>query len=289
MGQILRGKTAADKLREKTAELAGRCRENGVSPCLLVIRLGEREDDLSYERSILKKAGAAGVEVKTAQVRYDADDPASCTEELKKTIAEANADPEVHGILLFRPLPKTLPEKEIIECIDPRKDVDGVTSASMSYVYSGYGNGFAPCTPQACMEILDAYGISPTGKRAVVIGRSLVAGRPVSMLLLRANATVTVCHTKTEDLAKTARNAQILILTVGVPQMADVTFTNEDQVIIDVGIDFLPDGTMCGDAAPSAQEACGAYTPVPGGVGAVTTSVLLLHTAQSCAGGIGIV
>ena len=282
MANILSGKeTAASLLRDTYAE-SSLLREKGVVPALRILRVGARPDDLSYERGVLKKAEAAGIYVSVAVI--DDTDPVLAEEELLKKIDEANADPLVHGILLFRPLPRSMRahEMEIVERIHPSKDVDGVTRASMLTVYSGRGDGFAPCTPAAVLRILDHYGIDPAGRKTVVVGRSLVVGKPLAMLLLSRNATVTICHTRTKDLAAECAEAEILVTTAGHAGTIRREHVRPGQIVLDVGVDFTPEGKMTGDVAfEEAEPVVGAITPVPGGVGAVTTAVLLSHVTEA--------
>ena len=193
-----------------------------------------------------------------------------------------NKDDNIHGVLLFRPLPKHLNQTEIENALDPAKDVDCMTDGSMSGVFTGKAVGFPPCTPQACMEILDHYGIDCTGKKAVVIGRSLVVGKPAAMMLIKKNATVTVCHTKTVDMPSVAREADILIVAAGRAGVVTKDYVAQGQTVIDVGINVNAEGKLCGDVAYAEVEPIvDAITPVPGGVGSVTTSVLVGHVVEA--------
>ena len=214
-------------------------------------------------------------------------------EALIDQIEAINADDSIHGCLLFRPLPKHLKadQNEICNRLDPRKDVDCMTDLSNAGVFEGRSDlGFAPCTPQACMEILDYYGIDCKGKNAVVIGRSLVVGKPAAMMLMAKNATVTVCHTKTVDVAGIARKADILVSAAGVLNSLTKDYVSEGQIVIDVSINWDPEkinakggkGAIAGDAVYAEVEPIvGAITPVPGGVGSVTTCVLCKHVVQA--------
>lgn len=273
MADRLLGKEVNQALLEDLKARSEELQRADIEPCLAVVRVGEREEDLSYERGALKKCEKAGV-ICTKRVF-----PADVTEdELLKTIRSLNEDQSVHGILLFRPLPKHLNERKIINEIAPAKDVDGVTDISMAGVYSGSDRGFPPCTAQAVMEILHHYGIPVEGKKAVIIGRSLVIGRPVAMMLMKKNATVTICHTRTKDPAAEARQADILVAAAGLAGLVGSSYTNPDQTVIDVGIHVNDEGKMCGDVAfDEVEPAVRAITPVPGGVGSVTTTVLAEH------------
>lgn len=265
-------KAMAEKFKEQVAGL----KEKGIIPKLAIVRVGEREDDIAYEKGALKRF--AGVD---ALVEVIALPTTISQDEFDKVIIRLNGDKEIHGILVFRPLPKQLSDERLKELINPLKDVDGISMINSAKVFAGEKSGFAPCTAQAVVEILDFYGIELTGKRVVVVGRSLVVGRPLSMLLLKKNATVTICHTRTKDIAAECSRADILIACAGSARMIKKEYTHPGQTVIDVGINFV-DGVMCGDVDYEAvAESVAAITPVPGGVGTVTTSVLLKHTIES--------
>jgi methylenetetrahydrofolate dehydrogenase (NADP+)/methenyltetrahydrofolate cyclohydrolase len=203
-------------------------------------------------------------------------------QELEQTIYMVNDDPHIHGVLLLRPLPKTMNEERLVGLLAPEKDVDGITDGSLCGVFTGKKIGYAPCTAQACMEILEFYGVDCTGKNATVVGRSLVIGRPVAMLLMEKNATVTICHTRTKDLPQQMRQAEIVIAAAGRRGMFGAECFREGQIVLDVGIHFNEDGKMCGDVRTAEVESIvEAITPVPGGVGAVTTAVLMSHVVQA--------
>ena len=276
MAKQLLGKevTAAlnEKIKANVAELQGK----GVNPTLCIIRVGENPSDISYERGATKRCETLGVACEKILLPEDVSQ-----EELLATIDKVNKDDSIHGVLLFRPLPKHLDQAVIENALAPEKDVDCMTDLSMSGVFTGKKIGFPPCTPQACMEILDHYGIDCTGKKAVVIGRSLVVGKPLAMLMLAKNATVTVCHTRTKNIEDECRRADILVACAGSAKMIKKDYTNPGQIVVDVGINFV-DGAMCGDVDyDDVAEHVAAITPVPGGVGTVTTSVLLKHTLES--------
>ena len=274
--QELRGMPAAKAILGDLQVRVDRLKEKGLEPKLTVVRVGVREDDLSYERGIYKRFEGVGAKVETIEF------PLSVTqEELEKVIVSLNEDASVHGVLLFRPLPKTLDEIRIKSLLAEEKDVDCLTSANDAHLFAGDKKGYPPCTPQAVMEILDYYDINLTGKKVTVVGRSMVVGKPVAMLLLAKNATVTICHTKTENLQEECRNADIIVACAGVPRMITSDFVREGQVVIDVGIHVVDD-KLCGDVDyDSVSEIVDAITPVPGGVGSVTTTVLLKHTIMS--------
>ena len=209
--------------------------------------------------------------------------PGDCTQDdLLAVIKEVNEDKDIHGCLLFRPLPKTMDENFIRNQLDPAKDVDGITDLSMAGTYACTELGFPPCTPYACMEILEHFGIDLKGKRVCVVGRSLVVGKPAAIMALQRNGTVTVCHTKTKDMASVAREADVIIAAAGKAGVVGEGFFREGQVVIDVGINFDEEGNMKGDVDFAAAEpVVAAITPVPGGVGTVTTSVLVKHVIQA--------
>ena len=272
----LRGMPAAKAILSELQVKVDGLKEKGIDPKLTVVRVGAREDDLSYERGIYKRFEGVGAKVETIEL------PLSVTqEELEKVIVSLNEDASVHGVLLFRPLPKTLDEIRIKSLLAEEKDVDCLTSANDAHLFAGDKKGYPPCTPQAVMEILDHYDIKLTGKKVTVVGRSMVVGKPVAMLLLAKNATVTICHTKTENLQEECRNADIIVACAGVPRMITSEFVREGQVVIDVGIHVVDD-KLCGDVDyDNVAEIVDAITPVPGGVGSVTTTVLLKHVIMS--------
>ncbi len=274
--QELRGMPVVKHIAENVTIQMEQLKKKGIIPKLAVVRVGEREDDLSYERGLMKRFSS--VEAEVLSVVY----PLEVTqEELEEGIEKLNQDNSVHGILVFRPLPKMIDEEKIRELVYPRKDVDCMGSINSAHVFAQDGLGHAPCTPQAVMEMLSFYGIDVKGKNAVVVGRSMVVGKPLAMMLLKANATVTICHTKTENLKERCKEADLIFACAGVAQMIDASYVREDQIIIDVGINML-DGKLCGDVKyDEVMDIAGAISPVPGGVGTVTTSVLLKHTVES--------
>lgn len=280
MSMLLRGAPAAAALNEKTAQLVSELREKGIVPTLAIVRLDAREDDLSYERGAVKRCAAVGIETRCISL------PANVSgEELERTLRSLSAEETVHGILLLRPLPPALEETRILRAIAPEKDVDGATEASLATVYAGTGEGFAPCTAQAVLELLDYYDIPVAGKRAVILGRSLVVGRPAAMLLLHRGATVTLCHSKTENAALLAREADILVAAAGRRESVGAAYFSAGQTVIDVGIHYNEETQkLCGDIVfAEAESVVRAVTPVPGGVGALTTAVLAAHTAKAAA------
>ena len=274
--QELRGMPVVHSLKEQISQQIEDLKTKQTVPKLTVIRIGEREDDISYEKGILKRFSAAGAAADVIQLPSD-----TVQEALEETVIKLNNDDSVHGILLFRPLPKHLSSERLELLISKEKDVDGMGMMNNAYIYEGRKDGYAPCTAGAVIELLDFYNIGLTGKKVTIIGRSLVVGKPLAMLLIGRNATVTVCHTKTLHLAEECKRADILIACAGSAKMVGAGFTHPGQIVIDVGIN-MADGKLCGDVdyEPVSQNAA-AITPVPGGVGTVTTSVLLKNTVQN--------
>lgn len=275
----LRGAPVARAIMDKTAGEITRLAQAGIMPKLAVFRVGSREDDIAYERSIIKRFSAAGAAAEVMALSEDA-----MQEELEAAVRRAADDESVHGILVFSPLPKKFNAGRIRMLIPAEKDVDGMTDASLAGVFRGDKNAFAPCTAQAVVEILRYYGMENlAGKRVTVVGRSTVVGKPLAMLLLGMNATVTVCHTKTADTAAECRRADVVIACAGQARMVTDEYMSAGQTIIDVGINADGDG-ICGDVDyATAQSIVAAATPVPGGVGAVTTAVLLSHIVRNAA------
>ena len=277
MAKPLLGKEVTDALNETITKDAASLTAKGIKPALGIIRVGEREDDLSYERGAMKRCEALGLAVRRYLLPEDVTQRV-----LINTIREANQEPLIHGILLFRPLPEHLDEEAACQALRPEKDVDGITNGSMAGVFTGGNLGFPPCTAQACMEILKHYGIDCQGKKAVVIGRSLVVGKPAALMLLQRNATVTICHTKTQDMPAVCREAEILLVAAGKAGMVDAPYFAPGQIVIDVGIHVNEEGRLCGDVRfEDADPVVEALTPVPGGVGTVTTSVLAGHVVEA--------
>ena len=280
MAKLLLGKEVNEKLNARIIAQCEALKAKGVQPTLAIVRCGERPDDLSYERGATKRADMLGVAVEKFLLPEDV-----TKEALLKTIDEINANDKIHGVLMFRPLPKHLKadQDEICNRLDPTKDVDGMTDGSNAGVFMGKKLGFAPCTPAACMEILDHYGIDLTGKKAVVIGRSLVVGKPAAMMLMGKNATVTVCHTRTKDVPAEARAADVLISAAGVLKSLTKDYVRPGQIVIDVSINWDAEKNgIAGDAVfDEVEPIVDAITPVPGGVGAVTTSVLIGHVVEA--------
>ncbi|MDR1909120.1 MAG: bifunctional 5,10-methylenetetrahydrofolate dehydrogenase/5,10-methenyltetrahydrofolate cyclohydrolase [Spirochaetaceae bacterium] len=279
MARLLTGAPVAGAILEGLRREAEALRARGIAPALALVRLGSRADDVSYERGILRQAGAAGIAVNRHILPLDAGQG-----ELAALVRGINADTAVHGALIFRPLPARIDGSAIAAALDPAKDMDGISPGSLAAVYGGGAGlrGFAPCTAEACLAILDHYGIGVAGKRVAVIGRSLVAGRPAAMLFLHRDATVTICHSKTAALDKISREADIVVAALGRPEFLGAPYFRPGQTVIDVGIHSREDGTLCGDVRFAEAEALvEALSPVPGGAGAVTTALLLRHLVHA--------
>ena len=274
MDHVLLGAPVAASIRQRSRTRAEQLRSEGITPLLAIVQADDRPDTAKYAQSLVKKAPESGVE--TRLVSFEG---GVLAETLSGTLRELSADPAVHGILLLRPLPAGMKEEEMCALIAPEKDVDCATDLSLAGVFGGKELGFAPATAQAVMEILHYYGISPKGKRAVVVGRSLVVGRPLAMMLLKENATVTVCHRLTQDLPAVTKEAEILIAAMGRLGAIGAEHLSKGQIIIDVGINWDPvRSKLSGDVVyEEAEPIAAAITPVPGGVGAVTTAVMLEH------------
>ena len=277
MAQLLKGLPVANALTESLIERAAALKAKNITPTLAILRVGQRPDDLSYETGAMKRCDKVGIAVRQFLLHED------CTkDDLLNTIREINEDASIHGCLLFRPLPDKDMEEAACALLKPEKDVDCMTAASLATVFTGKGAGYPPCTAESCMELLDHYGIDPQGKRVAVIGRSLVIGKPVSMMLQARNATVTMCHTKTIGMAQICRDAEILVVAAGKADVVDDSFAAPGQIIVDVGIHVSAEGKLCGDVRFDAVEPiAAAITPVPGGVGSVTTAVLAKHVIEA--------
>ena len=287
MAKQLLGKEVTAAMNEKLQQRVAALKEKGVTPKLAIVRCGENPSDLSYEKGATSRAELIGVDVVKFLLPEDV-----TKEALIAQIEAINADDSIHGCLLFRPLPKHLKadQDEICNHLAACKDIDSMTDLSNAGVFMGKKLGFAPCTPQACMEILDYYGIDCTGKKAVVIGRSLVVGKPAAMMLLGKNATVTVCHAKTVNTAEICRNADIIVSAAGVLNSLTKDYVRPGQVVVDVSINWDENkinakggkGGIAGDAKfDEVEPIVEAITPVPGGVGSVTTSVLMKHVVEA--------
>ena len=277
MAQILKGAPVVAAMNEANAARCAALKEKGITPTLAVVRVGAREDDLSYERGVMTRCGKVGVEVKQYLLPADA-----AQDDLLKVIAEINADDAIHGCLLFRPLPRQFDDRTVRAALAPEKDIDGITDGSLAGVFTNTAIGYPPCTAQACLEILKYYNIPLSGRRAVVVGRSLVVGKPAAMMLDRENATVTICNSRTQDLPALCREADVLVVAMGRMGAIGGDCLRAGQVVVDVGIHVNEEGRLCGDVRfAEAEPVVDAITPVPGGVGTVTTSVLVGHVVEA--------
>ena len=279
MGEIIKGKPVGDALSEV---LKGECEglvKEGIQPKLAILRVGAKPNDLSYEKGALKKCETIGIATEVTEL------PDGTTQDQYiETLQKLNDDSSVHGILTFRPLPEGIDEDVIKNVISPEKDVDCFSPMNTAKLMEGDKTGFPPCTPTAVVEILKHYNVPLKGANVVVLGRSMVVGKPVSMLLLGENATVTICHSKTKDLPKVCADADVLVAGVGRARMVTADYIKEGAVVIDVGINAKPEGGgICGDVdTDDVVGKASMVTPVPAGVGSVTTSILAKHVIKAC-------
>ncbi|KPI53323.1 methenyltetrahydrofolate cyclohydrolase [Clostridioides difficile] len=277
-GQIIKGKPVADKISEELIKEVELLVKEGINPKLTIVRVGARSDDLSYERGALKRCQNIGITTEVLELAEDI-----TQEEYIDVLKRVNDDKNVNGILCFRPLPKHLNEEVIKYVIAPDKDVDCFSPINSAKVMEGDKSGFPPCTPTAVVEILKHYNVDLKGSKVTVLGRSMVVGKPVSMLLLSEHATVTICHSKTKNLSGVAADADVLIAAIGRAKMVDETFVKDGAVVIDVGINVDEEGNLCGDVDTNAVlDKVSMITPVPAGVGSVTTSILAKHVVKAC-------
>lgn len=276
--QIIKGKPVADKITEDLKKEVKNLNEMGINPKLAIVRVGERPDDLAYERGALKRCQNIGIETEVVEL-----DENISQEEFIKAVHKLNEDDKVNGILTFRPLPKHLSEDEIKYEISPKKDIDCFNPINTAKIVENDKTGYPPCTPTAVIEILKHYGINLTGANIVVLGRSMVVGKPLSMLLLNENATVNICHSKTRNLPEIASQADILVAAVGRAKMVKKDYVKDGAIVIDVGVNVDDQGNLCGDVdMEDVLDKVSMITPVPGGVGAVTTSILATNIVKAC-------
>lgn len=277
MSTVMKGVEVAKAMKENLIKEVDALKEAGANPNLTIIRVGVRPDDLAYERGALKRMDMVGIDCKVVELPEDISQ-----KELEAEFEKVNKDAEVHGILLFRPLPKHLDEEPLKAMINPLKDVDCMSPVNIAKVFSGDESGFAPCTAEAVVEMLKHFQVPLEGKNVTIVGRSMVVGKPLSMLLLGENATVTVCHTRTQNLAEKCRQADILVAAAGKASMITEDMVSEGTVVADVGINVNAEGKLCGDVDYEVVEnKVAAISPVPGGVGSITTSVLAKHVIRS--------
>ena len=277
MSIVMSGMEVAMAMKEELINRVNELKEKEINPCLAIVRVGARPDDLSYERGALKRMKLVGMEAKVYEL------PEDITQEaFEEAFKKVNEDKSVHGILLFRPLPKHLNEEAVKEMINPMKDVDCMSSVNYAKVFCGDDTGYAPCTAEAVMEMLEHNQIDLKGKRVTIAGRSMVVGKPLAMLMLQKHATVTIAHSRTVDFAATCQNAEVLVAAVGRPRMITTDMVGEGAVVVDVGINVDENGNLCGDVDYDKVEGKTSYiSPVPRGVGSVTTSVLAKHVVRA--------
>ncbi|MDY2959371.1 MAG: bifunctional 5,10-methylenetetrahydrofolate dehydrogenase/5,10-methenyltetrahydrofolate cyclohydrolase [Hornefia sp.] len=274
---LMRGAEVNESMKERMVKQVELLKEKGVKPVINIVRVGSRGDDLAYEKGARKRMESVGIEMRVTEVSEDISQ-----EDFVEIFKKVNDDDSVHGIMLFRPLPEHLDESEIAGMINPAKDVDCMSPVNIAKVFMGDESGFAPCTAQAVMEMLSHYEIDLTGKNVAIVGRSMVVGKPLAMLMIKKNATVTVCHTKTDDLTEKCRNADIVVAAAGKAGMITGDMLGAGAIVADVGININEEGKLCGDVDFESAEPKASYiSPVPGGVGGVTSSVLASHVIRA--------
>ena len=276
--KIIKGKPVADRITENLIEETKKLKELDIVPKLAIVRIGENPDDMSYERGAMNRCAKIGIDVQNIVLQGDVSEG-----EYIEAIKNLNEDKNINGILCLRPLPKNINENKVKSIIDAEKDVDCFNPINSAKLFEGEKDGYAPCTPEAVMKILNHYEVDLSGKKVVVLGRSLIVGKPVSMMLMGENATVTICHSKTENLAEEAKKADVLVAAIGRAKMVDKSYIKKGATVIDVGINVDESGNLCGDVdTESAIGIAKMITPVPAGVGSVTTSVLAEHVIKAC-------
>jgi len=277
MAEILKGKPVADSIKHNMIKDIEECKGKGLIPTLAIVRVGNRIDDVSYENSILNRCAAMGIDTKLFSLDKDIS-----MGEFTSIIGSINKDNKIHGLLTFRPLPKHLNSQFISKLISSEKDIDCMNSVNLEKIFEGNMEGFLPCTPEAVIEILKYYGYQIEGKNVTVINRNMVVGKPLSMMLLAENATVTICHSKTKNLAQITSKADIVVAALGKANLLDNSYFNRSSIVIDVSINDAGAGKICGDVDFEAvKDNVAAITPVPGGVGSVTTNLLLKHVVKA--------
>lgn len=274
----LRGKVVADKIKEGLSKDIEELKTKGINPTIAVVRVGENDSDISYERAIVKASEAIGLLVRLVTLKES-----TTTEELEAELVKLNNDKEVHGILMFRPLPKHIDQDRMQNIIVAEKDVDAMNSINLEKIFEGDPSGLEPATPRAAVEMIKGHGYELEGKDVVVINRSMVVGKPLSMMLLQENATVTICHSRTKDLKAHTKRADIVVTALGRPAMLDKSYFTEDSIVIDVGVGTTADGKLSGDVNfDDVKDFVAAITPVPRGVGSITTTILLSQVVKAC-------
>jgi methylenetetrahydrofolate dehydrogenase (NADP+)/methenyltetrahydrofolate cyclohydrolase len=278
MTNTLLGKPVADKITDEIKIEVKNLKKKNITPKLSIIRVGSNLSDMAYERGALKRMEKSGIETKIHELPEDINE-----DDFVSVLEEVNNDKDTHGILIFRPLPKQLREEKIKYTILPAKDVDCFSPVNVAKIFEGDESGLPPATPAAVIETLKHYDVDLKGKNVVVVGRSLVVGKPVSMMLLKENATVTICHSKTKELEKVASQGDILVAAVGRDRMINSKYIKKDAIVIDVGINVDSNGNMHGDVDfEDVKDKASMITPVPRGVGSVTTSILAKNVVKAC-------
>ena len=274
---LMKGAQVNAAMKERMIKRVKRLEEIGVRPVLNIVRVGQRADDMAYEKGAGKRMESVGIDMKVTEL-----DENIGMDGLVETVLKMNEDPKVHGIMLFRPLPRHLDETAVAAAIDPAKDVDCMSPVNISRVFVGDGMGFAPCTARAVMEMLECYDVDLKGKNVTIVGRSMVVGKPLAMLMLKKNATVTVCHTKTANLRKECARADIVVAAAGKANMITADMVSPGSIVVDVGINVDQFGKLCGDVDfDNVSQVASYISPVPGGVGGVTSSVLAEHVIKA--------
>lgn len=274
----LRGKVVADQIKEGLTKDIEELKAKGINPTIAVVRVGENDSDISYERAIVKASEAIGLMARLVTLKE-----ATTTEELEAELVKLNNDKEVHGILMFRPLPKHIDQDRMQNVIVAEKDVDAMNPINLEKIFEGDPTGLEPATPRAAVEMIKGHGYELEGKDVVVINRSMVVGKPLSMMLLQENATVTICHSRTKDLKAHTKRADIVVTALGRPAMLDKSYFTEDSIVIDVGVGTTADGKLSGDVNfDDVKDFVAAITPVPRGVGSITTTILLSQVVKAC-------
>ena len=274
----LTGKPVVEHLRGNIKARVAKLKDRNIVPTILIIRVGNKEDDVFYERSILKNCSLLGIEGRVKELPENIS-----MGELIKIIEDANDDESIHGIMMFRPLPEHLNQKEILEKINPKKDIDGMTPVNLEKIFEGDDSGFSPCTPKAVIEMLKYYDIPLQGANVVVAGRSQVVGKPLAMLLLKENATVTICHSKTKNMSSITSNADVVVAAIGKAKFMNEEYFTESSIVIDVGVNDDGNGKICGDVDyDNTFGRVKALSPPTGGVGTITTTILLEQAVKAC-------
>ena len=274
----LRGKVVADQIKEGLTKDIEELKAKGINPTIAVVRVGENDSDISYERAIVKASEAIGLMARLVTLKEE-----TTTEELEAELVKLNNDKEVHGILMFRPLPKHIDQDRMQNVIAAEKDVDAMNPINLEKIFEGDPTGLEPATPRAAVEMIKGHGYELEGKDVVVINRSMVVGKPLSMMLLQENATVTICHSRTKDLKAHTKRADIVVTALGRPAMLDKSYFTEDSIVIDVGVGTTADGKLSGDVNfDDVKDFVAAITPVPRGVGSITTTILLSQVVKAC-------